>query len=108
MSMVPSAWTITCSASECHRDRWSPLSKPLVVAAETRASAVRLARLAGWVPCNLLIAGGTKTDDWWCPQHVERTRQRVLDDAVEPTRRKQLLAWHRRADELREAARRAS
>jgi hypothetical protein len=108
MSMAPSAWTITCSASDCHRDRWSPLSKPLVIQAATRAGAVKAARLAGWVPCSLLISGGTKTDDWWCPGHVARTRQAAMSDEIEPSRRKQLLAWYRRADELREAARNAS
>lgn len=108
MSMTPSAWTITCSAWECRSEHARKLSKPLVVDAVTRAQAVRAARLAGWVPCSLLISGGAKTDAWWCPAHVATTRQAVLSPDVEPSRRKQLLAWYRRAEQLRAAARRAS
>lgn len=108
MSMAPSAWTITCSAWECRNATSGRLSKPLVVQAGTRAAAVKAARLAGWVPCSLLISGGSKTDDWWCPGHVAGTRRAALSSDVEPERRKQLLAWYDRADRLRAAARKAS
>jgi hypothetical protein len=106
MSMQPSSWTITCSAWECtsgHR----PLSRSLVVDASTRTAAVRAARLKGWVPTALLNSGGSGTESWWCPAHVQQAR-RSLDEVTDPSRREQLLAWYDRAEKLRRTAGRAS
>lgn len=104
MSMVPSGWTITCSAFECSHERFSgQLSQPLVVQG-SRAEAVTAARAAGWVPtADLIGSSRASTASWWCPAHVARSRAAVVD-VEDPERRRVLTGMYEAADRARVAA----